>query len=123
LRNYRIQPESAAILPGSLGPSRERRIRDYIEASIDQDLSIQALAAIVEMNPQYFAGAFRRTTGFTPHRYVTLRRIDQAQCLLGDPALSLASIAYQCGFRSQGQFTTLFRQVTGETPGRFRKRL
>ena len=123
LRNYSTETEPAAIVPGSLGPSRERRIRDYIEASLDQDLSIAALAANIGMNPKYFASAFRLTTGFTPHRYVTLRRVDQAQRLLASPALTLAEIAYQCGFKSQGQFTTLFRQITGETPGKFRKRV
>jgi AraC family transcriptional regulator len=120
LRNYGARSAADSALPGSLGPARERKIREHIERSLEQDLSIHALAEVLGMNPQYFANAFRLTTGFTPHRYVTHRRIDRAQQLLPDASLSLAEIAYRCGFKSQGQFTTLFRQLTGTTPGRFR---
>ena len=34
--------------------------------------------------------------------------------------LTLAEVAYRCGFTSQSQFTTLFRRFTGITPGKFR---
>lgn len=122
LRDNSVRSEPGAMVPGSLGPARERRIREYIERSLALDLSIPALAGVVEMNPQYFANAFKLTTGFTPHRYVTYRRVDRAQQLLAKPELSLAEVAYRCGFKSQGQFTTLFRQFTGKTPGRFRGR-
>jgi AraC family transcriptional regulator len=123
LRNNSVRSQPAGLIPGSLGPARERRIREYIEQNLPQDLSIHALAAVLGMNPQYFANAFKLTTGFTPHRYVTYRRIDRAQQWLADPAVSLADIAYRCGFKSQGQFTTLFRQLTGKTPGKFRSQV
>jgi AraC family transcriptional regulator len=122
LRNYGSDPSPIIAAPGSLGPARERRVREHIERSLDGDLSIHALAQVVGMNAQYFANAFRLTTGFTPHRYVSHRRIGRAQQLLVDTKLSLTEIAYQCGFKSQSQFTTLFRQFTGMTPGRFRAR-
>ncbi len=121
LRTYTTDAAPTDAPPtGGLGPTRERRIREHIEQFLDQDLSIHALARIVAMNPQYFAHAFRLTTGFTPHRYVSHRRISRAQQLLTETTLSLSDIAYQCGFKSQGQFTTLFRQLTGTTPGKFR---
>jgi AraC family transcriptional regulator len=122
LRNYGTGSEPGTVVPGSLGAARERRIRGHIEQCLDGDLSIHALARVLGMNPHYFANAFKLTTGFTPHRYVSHRRIDRAQQLLKDPDLSLADVAYRCGFKSQGQFTTLFRQLTGKTPGRFRSK-
>ncbi len=122
LRNYSVGSEPGIVVPGGLGPARERRIREYIEKHLERDLSISALAGVLGMNPYYFANAFKRTTGFTPHRYVTYRRIDRAQQLLADPDIALAEIAYRCGFKSQGQFTTLFRQITGKTPGKFRSK-
>jgi AraC family transcriptional regulator len=120
LRNNSVRPDAGVLVPGSLGPARERRVREYIEQNLANDLSIHALAGVLGMNPQYFANAFKLTTGFTPHRYVTHRRIDRAQQLLAEPSVSLADIAYRCGFKSQGQFTTLFRQFTGKTPGKCR---
>jgi AraC family transcriptional regulator len=122
LRAYSAESTSTSTaIPGSLGPARERRVREHVERCLDQDLSIDSLARVLGMNPQYFANAFRLTTGFTPHRYVSHRRIALAQRLLKEDAgLSLAEIAYRCGFKSQSQFTTLFRQFTGLTPGKFR---
>ncbi len=120
LRNYAVDGKPGAAVPGSLGPARERRIREYIEQHLDGDLSIHKLSGVLGMNPHYFANAFRLTTGFTPHRFVSHRRMDRAQQLLSKPELSLAEITYRCGFKSQGQFTTLFRQFTGSTPGKFR---
>lgn len=122
LRNNSVRSEGGVVVPGRLGPARERRIREHIEQNLALDLSIRALAGVLGMNPYYFANAFKLTTGFTPHRYVTYRRIDRAQQLLAEPSLSLADIAYRCGFKSQGQFTTLFRQLTGKTPGKFRSK-
>jgi AraC family transcriptional regulator len=120
LRNYGCDQAQESLASGSLGPARERKVREYIEQHLADDLSIRALGKLLGMNPQYFANAFRLTTGFTPHRYVSHRRIMRAQQLLQETPLSLADVAYQSGFKSQSQFTTLFRQFTGMTPGRFR---
>jgi AraC family transcriptional regulator len=96
------------------------RVREYIEQSLGRDLSIRALAEVVGLSPQYFADLFRQATGFTPHQYVSHRRVERAQQLLRDADLPLTEVAHQCGFTSQSQFTTLFRRFTGVTPGKFR---
>jgi AraC family transcriptional regulator len=75
---------------------------------------------VAGISPNYFASAFHQTTGFTPHQYVSHRRIERAQQLLTEADLPIAEVAYRCGFTSQSQFTTLFRPFTGVTPGRFR---
>jgi AraC family transcriptional regulator len=120
LRTYSASPEISSDAKGGLGPARERRIREHIEQSLDGALSIHALAEVVGMSAHYFAEMFRQSTGFTPHQYVSHRRVARAQELLANADLTLAEVAYQCGFTSQSQFTTLFRRFTGVTPGRFR---
>jgi AraC family transcriptional regulator len=120
LRTYGANPEVASDVKGGLGPARERRIREHIEKSLEETLSIHALAEVVGMSAHYFADMFRQSTGFTPHQYVSHRRVARAQELLSNAELALAEVAYQCGFTSQSQFTTLFRRFTGVTPGRFR---
>jgi AraC family transcriptional regulator len=120
LRTYSASPETSSDVRGGLGPARERRIREYIEESLDRDLSIAALAEVVGMSHHYFADLFHQTTGFTPHQYVSHRRVARAQQLLLDTEVTLADVAYRCGFTSQSQFTTLFRRFAGVTPGRFR---
>ena len=120
LRAYSAREGDAAYAAGGLGPSRERRVREYIEHHFEDDLSIQALAGIAGLSPQHFAVLFRESTGFTPHQYVNHRRIAFAQQLLANKETSLIDVSLQCGFSSQSQFITTFRKLAGVTPGRFR---
>jgi AraC family transcriptional regulator len=120
LRTYNARQRSQSTFRGGLGPARERRVREYIEKSLDRELSINVLAKVAGMSPRYFAVLFRQSTGFTPHLYVTRRRVERAQQLLLDTTLPFVEIAYRCGFTSQGQFITLFRRFVGTTPGKFR---
>jgi AraC family transcriptional regulator len=120
LRNYCTSEELSPGPGHGLGPARWRRIRKYIEQSLERDLSVGALAKVAELSPNYFAEMFRQTTGFTPHQYVCHRRVDRARQLLTDADLPLVEVAYRCGFTGQSQFTTVFLRFTGITPGRFR---
>jgi AraC family transcriptional regulator len=120
LRSYSDSPELSPDPSMGLGPARERRVCEYIEKSPERDLSIEALAKIAGLSAHYFADRFHQSTGFTPHQYVSRRRVERAQHLLRNPELSLAEVAYRCGFTSQSQFTTVFRRFTGTTPGKFR---
>jgi AraC family transcriptional regulator len=103
--------------------SRVRRVLDYIEAHLTDELGLVELAAIVELSPHYFGEAFRISTGRSPHRYVMERRIEWARGLLWDADRPIRDIAYAAGFSSQSHFTANFRRVTGVTPGRFRRSL
>jgi AraC family transcriptional regulator len=120
VRNYNADSVLPGDFRGGLGPARERRVREYIEQSLERDLSIGALAKVAGVSPQYFATLFRRTTGFTPHQYVSQRRVERAQQLLTHADLPLTELAYRCGFTSQSQFNIVFRRFTGITPGKFR---
>jgi AraC family transcriptional regulator len=120
VRNYNANADLASSFRGGLGPARERRVREYIEQSLGHDLSLNALAAVVGLSPHYFADLFRQATGFTPHQYVSQRRVERSQQLLTDADLPLAEVAYRCGFASQSQFNIVFRRFTGTTPGKFR---
>jgi AraC family transcriptional regulator len=123
LRAYSVREGEAAYATGGLGPARERRVREYIEADLERDLSIQSLADVVGLSPQHFAVLFRESTGFTPHQYVNHRRIACAQELLKKADVPLIEVSMQCGFSSQSQFITTFRKLVGMTPGRFRSSL
>ena len=105
---------------GGLGARRLRRVVDYIEAHLAEDISLRDLAALAGLSPHHFGEAFKASTGTPPHRYLIERRIRQAKELLLGVDQSIAEIAVSLGFASHSHFTDHFRKVTGTTPSRFR---
>jgi AraC family transcriptional regulator len=105
---------------GELPSHRTARVIDYIEAGIDQDLRLPALANVAAMSMYDFARRFKETLGISPHAYVLSRRIAWARAMLTGRE-NLANVALACGFSSQSHLTTVFRQSLGVTPGAYRR--
>ena len=107
--------------PATLTPRKLSRVQELIESRLDADLTLQELAAAVGYSRSHFLRAFHATTGVTPHRYLLNRRIERARRLLGDTDMTIAQVAYSCGFSSQAHLTLAFRKVCGLTPGEYRR--
>ena len=105
----------------SLAPSRLRRVLDFIEAHLADEIELDDLAAVAGISRFHFARAFRDATGFPPYRFLVHRRIDAAKTLLLSGDLTLEQISAECGFKSSAQFSVMFKQVFGTTPSRFRR--
>jgi len=99
------------------------RVQELIESRLDADLTLQELAVAVGYSRSHFLRAFRETTGVTPHRYVLNRRVERARRLLGETEMSIAEVAFLCGFSSQAHLTPAFRKAYGLTPGEYRRGL
>jgi len=108
---------------GGLAPRQIRRVLDYIESNLTDELGLVELAAIAGLSPHHFGEAFKISVGKSPHRFVMERRVQHVQELLRDEDRPIAEIAHAAGFSSQSHLTVNFRQVTGLTPGQFRRSL
>jgi AraC family transcriptional regulator len=109
-------------LPTSTGlsPERLQRVRDYVEAHLDEDLSLTALADVACLSPHHFSRSFKQAAGVGPRRYVMGRRLERAKTLLRRTREPLAAIAQEAGFADQSHLTQMFRREVGVTPGRYR---
>ena len=121
LRGHYTGINTALPAAAALPVSKFARVLDHIEAALDGELSLDALAEIGGMNPLYFARAFRKQFGESPHRFVLRRRIERGKRLLTETDTPLAEIALACGFASQSHFAATFRRQVGVTPGEYRK--
>jgi AraC family transcriptional regulator len=108
---------------GGLSPERLQRVRDYVEAHLDNDLPLTMLADVACLSPYHFSRSFKQAAGVGPQRYVIQRRLERAKRLLRQTHQPLALIAQEAGFADQGHLTQMFRRETGVTPGRFRAAL
>jgi AraC family transcriptional regulator len=97
------------------------RVLEYIEANLEGDLSVDQLASIACLSRFHFARAFKAAVGRSPHRYVSAKRLERAKALLIRRDQSLVEIALALNFSCQANFTRAFRQMTGQSPGQYRR--
>jgi AraC-like DNA-binding protein len=105
---------------GGLPPAAMRRIQEYVDAHVSENVDLAVLAGIAGLSVFHFAREFKRTAGVTPHYYLLKTRVDRAKNLLSRTDLSLSEIALAAGFSDQSHFTRRFRQILGTTPREFR---
>ena len=98
-----------------------RRVIDRMEAGLDSDLTLAALATESGYSRAHFARMFKAATGQTPHRYLLELRLARAQSMLTDRASSLTDIALACGFSSHAHLSTAFRARFGVAPSAWRR--
>ncbi len=121
LHNYGAE-KAVVRRTGGLDPVQLRRVLDYIEAHIPEDLGLSTLASIAGLSPDHFGDAFKTATGLAPYQYALDRRVARAcELLLRDRAFTVTQVALMVGFSSQSHLTTQFKRVMGVTPARFRR--
>jgi len=104
----------------TLAPHKVRRATDYIRDHLDQDLTLDRIAAAIAMSPFHFAHAFKRAMGIAPHQFVLQCRVDRAMGLLRDTDLPIGEVASRVGIPNASHFSVLFRRATGLPPRRYR---
>jgi AraC family transcriptional regulator len=105
---------------GGLASVRLKRVVEFIEEHLGDDLGLVELAEVAGLSTHHFGESFKRSTGMALHRYVVERRLQRARGLLGDTEMPIGEIAFTVGFSSQSHFTVSFRRLTGVTPKVFR---
>ena len=106
--------------PNGLGSTTLRRLFDYVEDHLAEQIRLRDLAAIAGMSTFQLVRRFKDVTGLPPHQYVTRRKIERAKQLLSEPDSSVLEVALACGFASPSHFAQAFRLVTGITPRGYR---
>ncbi len=121
LWNYSSLPRQSHAPEEKLADPRLCRVIDYLHSSFGEEISLEGLALVANLSPNYFLHAFKQTTGQTPHRYLTELRIAKACELLENPHRSIVDISLAVGFSSQSHLTTVFRRFKKTTPAAYRE--
>jgi AraC family transcriptional regulator len=121
LRRYGTGPQPRRRPAGQLPPGAADVVAEYARAHLADEITLDALAATVNLSPYHFARSFRATTGMTPHAFVTEHRLMVARdrLLRGDG--SVAAVALSVGFSNLSHFRRLFRRRYGLGPADLRQ--
>lgn len=98
------------------------RAREFMEANLEQSLTLTEIAQVAWFSPFHFLRLFKGAFGETPHQYLMHRRIERAKVLLRKTDMPVTEICYSVGFESLGSFSGLFRREVGMPPVQYRKR-
>jgi AraC-like DNA-binding protein len=100
---------------------RMKRLEQYLSANIDKPVSLQDMASVVGLSKMHFAAQFRAATGFRPHEYLLLKRVEQAKAAMTETTMPLVEIAFSVGFNAQAHFSTVFKRFTGKSPAQWKQ--
>lgn len=104
-----------------LSRRRLRRVVDYIQNNLAEDLSLAELARVIGMSPSHFKIVFKQSVGTPVHQYVIARRVEYAAALIGRRELPLSQVALQAGFANQSHMARCMRRSIGITPRTLRE--
>ncbi|MCK1621079.1 helix-turn-helix transcriptional regulator [Bradyrhizobium sp. 159] len=106
---------------GGLAPWQVKRVCERLESDLGGKLSLQEIAAELDLSISHFSRAFRASTGLPPHQWLLRQRVSTAKQLMTVRDLSLAEIAISAGFANQSHFTRVFSSIVGVSPGAWRR--
>ena len=94
---------------------------DYIESNLDQEFTLEAIAAVAGFSKYHFHRIFYTFTGESLFQFIQRLRLEKAATLLlNDPARPVADIALECGFSNSSSFAKSFKQYFNYTASAWR---
>lgn len=97
------------------------RMCDFIAANFLEDIDAADIARSASLHPKYAMNLFRKSTGMTLIKYLTLLRLSRAQAMLINDNANVLQVAMESGFGSVSAFNKAFKQVAGMSPSDFRR--
>ncbi len=97
-----------------------KQVIEYIHENYAEPISLQALAEICFMSPNYFCHYFKQEIGKTPITFINEYRIEKACEILSESKLPVSDISLSVGFDNFSYFIRKFREYKGVTPREYR---
>ena len=93
-----------------------------VHSQFGAQMDAKSLSAALGLSEPTLYRMFRKYLGMSLNSYIRLVRLHGAQNLLERTDREITEIAYTCGFGSLSNFYRVFREMTGQSPGEYRRR-
>lgn len=94
---------------------------DYIHFNLEDPLTLNDIAAAINVNPSYLSRKFKEDTKTNIIDYINHKRVDEAKLYLQRGNVSVTEIAFLVGFNDLNYFTRVFKKITTLTPSQYMK--
>lgn len=98
-----------------------RLVLEIVRERYQEDISLQSIAKEVYLSPSYLSYLFKKETGVSLVKYITVIRLDKAKSLLRTGNMKIAEIAALVGFRNYSYFNLIFKSNVGMSPAQYRE--
>lgn len=117
IRTYQDESKSDAMLREKKNAmKRLQQAFSYIDEHFCEKLTLDEVAAIAYMSPNYFSSYFKKMMNISFSEYVTRLRIMRVRELLRDENNNVTEAAMQCGFNNISNFYRLYKKHVGKPP-------
>lgn len=96
-------------------------LRRYLDSHVHEDVTLEALSAIIYRSASQTIRIFRKVYDTTPYEYLMRKRLETAGLLLKNTHLSVREIASRLQFSDERYFSTYFKKRMGMSPTCFRR--
>ncbi|SHL95584.1 AraC family transcriptional regulator [Chryseobacterium polytrichastri] len=98
------------------------RIIKHIDEHLDDDLSLEKVAAIGAYSPFHFHRIFKLITGETLQNYIIRKKIEKSALYLAlKKNVDIKEIYMELGFANHSVFNKTFKKYYGQSPSEFRR--
>ncbi|QRK11228.1 AraC family transcriptional regulator [Archangium violaceum] len=102
--------------------ARFRRVLEYIDAHLEEELSVERLGRVAAFSKFHFHRQFSELFGMGVYEYVQMQRLKRAAYQLAFRAQqSILEVALASGYEGPEAFARAFKKRVGQTPSEFRK--
>lgn len=112
---------SFASAKGGLAPWAQRRCQELLRERLSEDITLDELAAEVQLSSFHFARMFKQSVGVPPRVYLTQLRMEKACELLEQTDLPITEIALEVGYSSNQVLARVFTKHQHMSPSEYRR--
>ena len=117
---YMQLSESGNVSISSSTDMRKEELLQYIHDHMKEPLSNGRLAQLLHMDPRSFIRYFKKLTGYSPAKYIVMKRMEEAKKLLEETDMHITEIMWQVGFDDLSHFSKLYKQHYSLSPRAYR---
>lgn len=99
------------------------KAKTYIISNFAKSISLEEVAELVNLSPNYFSNLFKETKGETFIDFVTRIRMEHAKKLLEENEHTLKEISYKVGYKDPNYFSRVFKRNFGVSPKHYQKEI
>lgn len=97
------------------------RALNFIDNNYDQKISLEDVAAELNLSKHYLCNIFKKEKGETMSLYINKLRIEKAKKMLLKTDLKIKEIFEEVGYSNQQYFSKVFKKITGMTIMEYRE--